>query len=118
MSENNQMLQEAFNIIYIGAAKQNFVRSVDKTLYYCRYVGDNNTKCHIGHLIPDAEYTPKLEGKEFSISKDLQKILIKYKDYFELLTELQHLHDTDINNNTQEDLIKFAQKYNLTIPSY
>lgn len=65
----------------------------------CVYRGPNGTKCAVGCLIPDKEYTPQMEGqnvsafvigKFFDVSDNLSKLI---KNHYDLLVELQRAHD-------------------------
>lgn len=85
----------------------------------CQYRGPNVLKCLIGHFIPDDVYSPEMENLPFYQIRDRFS-----KDFFNVdlrvVAEAQyHLHDkfSSLSYNRKKEYEKFAQKYNLRIPS-
>jgi len=68
----------------------------------CLYRGPNNTRCGIGHLIPDAEYLDKIESDgAMEALRDTGvrgRIHPDVTDYF--LDGLQHVHDLAAENGS------------------
>jgi hypothetical protein len=111
-----------FNKVYIGAAKQGWdVYGIKNNKYYvaaCKYRGDNNSKCFVGHLIPDDKYTVKLERYTVHDSQIYQIANFNPKlSYF--AGELQDVHDCSYErkSNLKDDIEEFAKSKNLTIPN-
>lgn len=91
--------QEAFDKVVAHLLEQK-VYSVDSAAisnltgcYMPAYRGDNATKCAIGCLIPDDQYSPEMEGKR------VYRVICNFPDLpfakvnFQLLSELQYIHD-------------------------
>lgn len=92
----------------------------------CVYRNDRNLKCAVGHLIPDEFYDPEIEGigiasiqtlYDFSESKPLlKKILDRLKISsvsYELLRDLQYLHDYRSPDDWELLLAIIADKHGL-----
>jgi hypothetical protein len=62
---------------------------------YCAYRGPYNTKCAVGALIPDDQYSPLFEGEDMDHLKGAVPNLHKVSKH--LLLRLQALHDTNLN---------------------
>jgi hypothetical protein len=83
----------------------------------CRYKGCNDTKCAIGHLIPDKKYNIEMEG--FNVVTLIDKGLVpsRWGRYKEFLRALQQAHDNagqfNFMNEFKEDAKKVARWYNL-----
>ena len=84
----------------------------------CRYRNSsNNTKCAIGHLIPDKKYKNEMEG--FGISSLIIKDLVpsRWKRYESFFVQLQRAHDNSSESNFVHDFEinakRVAEKYNL-----
>ena len=67
---------------------------------YCRYRGDNGTKCAIGCLIPDKLYDQKIEGITIKECNPLLFDILTQSGIdcsdskvFQLLKQLQDIHD-------------------------
>lgn len=68
----------------------------------CLYRGPDGTKCAVGCLIQDDDYTPNMENKSvYALEEDglLPKYLMKN---IRLLSSLQMVHDTDGWGNRDE----------------
>lgn len=77
----------------------------------CLYRGPNNTKCAAGCLIADNEYHVGLENKNW---ERLLEINLISNFHFELIADLQRIHDIRKIEFWREDLIRLAEKYQLT----
>jgi len=55
--------QEIFDTAYIGLRNQNFEHSIAGGQCVYRSSGPFVNKCAFGHLIPDNQYSPELEGR-------------------------------------------------------
>jgi len=72
----------------------------------CKYLSKNGTKCAVGILLKEDEYSPKMEFisvQGLVANRLLPKRLIPYK---ELLLELQNVHDRI--NWSPSDMEEFA----------
>jgi hypothetical protein len=58
----------------------------------CLYRGPDGTKCAAGSLIPDALYTPDIEGQTWPVPS-LRDVLPFTRAQNELIRELQWVHD-------------------------
>ena len=88
---------------------------------YCRYRGENGTKCAVGALITDGAYTEELENK---IVRDDPVIdALKASGVFkratpkavEFLSDLQVIHDSNFAEEWPEELQIFADNNNLEL---
>ena len=79
---------EVFNHVSKHLLKQN---KVAEELKICRYRTLNGLKCAAGSLIADDEYSPDMEGKNWSslVTRDMVP-----KTHERLILELQSIHDT------------------------
>jgi hypothetical protein len=125
--------QEIFNKIWDWAIVKEMPKSISLSKVdpfnpnknQCLYRGENNSKCFIGVLIPDDIYYPALEGA--SVFHDYMKeIFTKIniptdKNMLNFLSDLQLLHDCcpqdSYHEDIKEDLIAFADRNGLTIPT-
>ena len=100
-SQVKQILQELFDKAMIGWANQDWQISTTKidemSRIICAYRGDNNTKCLVGHLIPDDKYTLELEGyitdKVIKTITDVSENTSTYYIIKSFLANLQCIHD-------------------------
>lgn len=100
----------------------------------CLYRGNDNTKCAVGHLIPDDEYSPDMEGvsvvysgnftaddieneesetrhAQLLVSNVLRKRNCYSKEHCMFLRQLQSIHDSYLRNiKIKEDWIKAFNK--------
>lgn len=119
--------QEIFNIVFRGAAAQNFKKSVKNVrkdeegmepVTTCMYRGDDGCKCFIGHLIHDDDYKPELEYKRptalvFDVFFDAKNEALRYG----FIHELQRVHDCSTSPANQVDrILEFAHKHQLELP--
>ena len=104
--------QEAFETMVRHAREQG--RKSLNSQGKCRYRGQNGTKCFVGALIPDAEYTVMLEGKPaMSLSRMLPCLHGLSPD---LLDRMQAIHDRDEMEAWESAFSSVADLFNLTIP--
>lgn len=117
-------LQEAFNKIYAHAQKKEKAREFGS----CRYRTEDGRRCFVGCLIPDDKYDDSIEGSvpqenyKFPhngichVNNSLNAIGIPYT-LFPYLSQLQAIHDKYDICDWNDELKKFADTHNLTIPS-
>lgn len=72
-------------------------------------------KCAVGCLIPDELYTPSIEGLMVGEldPKYLPEVDPLDGEAFDLLDELQHLHDKEPEDIWAEELERVREEYNL-----
>lgn len=70
-------------------------RSAKPGTNVCMYRGPDGTKCAVGVLIPDDQYSPLFEGEDMDHLKGAVPNLHKVSKH--LLLRLQALHDTNLN---------------------
>ncbi len=63
---------------------------------HCRLRGEGGTKCAVGFLIPDSEYSPELDTADFLCSEKV-KYFPEIYDSLDFANRLVSLHDTDYN---------------------
>lgn len=85
--------QQIFNTVALGIRKQGgpslgFDPTQSGTEKVCLYRGANGRKCAAGHVIPDAEYRPAMEGTRIGAIWGPQD-----EDAAALLRDLQSAHD-------------------------
>lgn len=121
-----QQLQE-WNLIYKkvfrGLQSQNFYRSISHGSG--RYRGPEGRKCAVGHLIPDEDYRPSMEGEIFMgvlWTKDRgvwENLIKKYPILFRnrnFITSLQAVHDESESRKLMIiNLRTFAKKNGLQV---
>lgn len=92
----------------------------------CAYRGTHGTRCAVGCLIPDAVYTPDIEGAGIPGAKDktirgkaLSNVLKASglpPTAWDLLADLQEVHDDRPPEHWAEALTEVAHRYALTVP--
>ena len=113
-SEPPLTAQIVFNTVRDHLLRQG-VRAVMRN-GYCAYRGDNGTKCALGCLIADSEYSPSMEGKNAAwvIDPDGEGgPLCQYTPFVDLLLALQHVHDSIEPEDWPDELAGVAAKFNL-----
>ena len=100
--------QEALNIAARGILEQG-AYSLNKARTSCMYRGENGTKCAVGHLIPDDDYDPLMEGKAASDYKILDVIDVLCDNFF-LCSMQARIHD--IPSIEGWDEAKFRERVN------
>jgi hypothetical protein len=120
--------QEVFDFVVerlLQQGKRAMRKSGGETL--CALRGEGNTKCAIGHLIPDEDYTAELEDfstihnieGENSLSRGMRKVLEKNlgeitEEDAIFLHEFQFAHDVqEEGRSLRETMRLFAKAYNL-----
>jgi len=114
-------LQEVFDTVATHLIKQG-ERSTSGTLY-CKYRGDNGTKCAIGVLIKEEFYNADIEGCKatqvpvvIALSKSLKvDVTSIYANSFPL-SDLQKIHDETKPDMWSVKLKEFAKVYSLALP--
>lgn len=108
--------QELFTKVATHLLTQN-ARAMDN-LTRCRYRGDGGLRCAVGCLINDTEYTYKLEGNTVQTIK-VQTALRNSgvpSEAFADLGVLQGIHDFFYPEKWRDELSRFAEARNLTMP--
>lgn len=120
--------QQILNTVAEHFFKQG-IRGYDSNLGQCRYRGDNNTRCAIGCLMTDEEYTAagggRLEGLNIIDVAELQPRPV-FKNFSvhdtTFLEELQLLHDNADNwlttRHMQSALSIFAFSWDLSTTKF
>lgn len=104
-------LQEIFDIVSKHLLKQNERSGFSDES--CSYRGPNGLKCAAGILIPDEEYTfDSFEGKDWGHLVQNQYVESRFE---EEIIELQNIHDLERVERWKDELIKFAEHYNLQV---
>lgn len=118
--------QEIFNRVATHMAKQG-CRSTridpDSSKKVCSYRGDDGTMCSTGCLIPDENYSEKMEGKHIidtAVQRVLKEIGVLDKDdaleSLCMLCYLQDIHDHTPVNEWERDFKELAEHYFLEMP--
>lgn len=79
----------------------------------CAYRGKDGLKCAIGCLIKDSEYYPSMEGKGIDNLLREFSSLRRYKSSFNLLAQLQCIHDSYLPIFWELRLKNVARELNL-----
>lgn len=109
--------QQAFDAALFGIRSQNYAKAMNEH-GDCSYRGKNNTKCAIGHSLPDELYSTSIEGGTI-------RIIMRepvFKNFYSevsvvLLTDMQRVHDAIGGytqrknfNNDPKDYFEFEMK--------
>lgn len=86
--------QEIFTFV-LESLKAQGKRSIDNH-GHCRLRGEGGTKCAVGFLIPDSEYSPDFDTADF-LQRHKVKDFPEVYDNLDLTHRLVSLHDTDYN---------------------
>ena len=62
----------------------------------CRLRGEDGTKCAVGFLIPDSEYSPELDTNDFLYSENAKNFPEICENKL-LMNDLMMLHDKELN---------------------
>ena len=93
------------------------MQNADHLYTGCVYRSENGRKCAIGHLIPDDKYTPKFEQTRVDFDILAAANVACNIDNLVFTGHLQNVHDNSSSSkHMQENLIKFANVNNLTVP--
>jgi hypothetical protein len=119
LSEMTQ--QQIYDTVVAGLAEQGFkqsrklLSSAPGVSTTCAYRGDNGLKCAAGHIIPDSEYKPGMEGA-IAASLDFFKENVSQAT-LKFIDSLQQAHDGGSNPETmKEELCFVGNSYELEIP--
>lgn len=112
--------QEIFDKVYLGLKSQGFIQALGE-FEDCQYRGVNGTKCAVGFLIEDEDYTDEFEGVGIVGNVLLQDYLKNRwniePDTTRFLLNLQHAHDDGFHPNVMKiNLTAVAKEHGLTIP--
>jgi hypothetical protein len=103
--------QQVFDTVVKHLLTQN-KRSADHTI--CLYRGPHGSKCAIGCLIPDELYQPWMELTQLiEIVVEVPAIEQYTGSNYELLSNLQCIHDCVSVKGWRESLVKLAKKKGL-----
>ena len=108
--------QEIFDRVVAHALKQR-ARSISET-GNCRYRGPDGTKCFVGLFINDEHYTRMLEGRTLGYVKiraalEASGFIPADHTGWDLLADLQHMHDFSAPNDWALHFARRAHKYGL-----
>lgn len=109
--------QEIFDTVARHLLTQKAQSLVDEDGPECAYRGEGGLKCAIGVLIPDAHYTPTIEGRAVA-SAEMESVL---KDILGtsydvgLLIALQNVHDGCAPAGWKDDLEEVAVSSDLSV---
>lgn len=112
--------QEAFEKAVRGLAGQGWERSVttqEGPYTQCCYRGDGGRKCAIGHLIPDEDYSPRMEGGAITWPQVLETCGLSSADRG-FAVDMQIAHDrAESPEGMLRNYREFAEQYDLTWPA-
>jgi len=127
--EQRVEVQNAINTMYKGLSAQDWKPSVTISIEggtKCKYRGEDNRKCAVGHLIPDDVYEPALEQLLPSVDDKLKHVLrthcgLSHADYsvFAILREYQRIHDREsitTDDVMQNEFEEYTHKCGFTYP--
>ena len=86
--------QEIFTLV-LESLKAQGERAIDDHCH-CRLRGVGGTKCAVGFLIPDQEYSPNFDTADFLQTEKVKDFPEIFENYG-LMHRLVSLHDTDYN---------------------
>ena len=114
--------QELFDKAYAGLKAQGFARAIitaitqSGNVAQCRYRGDDNKRCAVGHCIPEDKYDENMEGARGA--RLLYRLEIITEDQFEFVDGLQRAHDNSTLPEMMQDRLRaLAFEYDLTLPA-
>ncbi len=83
----------------------------------CKYrVRNTNLSCAVGCLIPDSAYTPRMEGR--TVAGSLGQLIALPREgspKYNLLVDLQHVHDRHEPETWYAQLREIAARYGLSM---
>ena len=103
--------QEAFTTVVLHLRKQGRPARIGSD---CRYRAPDGCKCAIGVLIPDDQYSPKLEGSNVLALIHLPALQDLNP---KMLYDLQNTHDLYDPKEWEKRFEYHAEKYNLEVPA-
>lgn len=111
---SNQEIFDAVAKHLLIQNKRSLTRSRSHSGETCAYRGKGGTKCALGCLIPDANYSPELEGYPVDNLAVVNALPFSLQpEGMELLGTLQALHDFVTPSSWYNELAKIAKKFNL-----
>lgn len=102
--------QKVFDAVADGLLAQN-EKSTEKDI--CRYRGPRGLKCGIGFLIPDTLYSEDMEGHTVGTLMEEFPGIDDFEWNFDLVCELQELHDGCNPDEWRVGLHRIAKNFNL-----
>lgn len=118
--------QEIYDRVKTHLLTQNR-KSKDSRMQICAYRGDNGVSCALGCLIPDDVYSPAMEGRGIPIVTETLRVNDDYAvlhdalmasglgpETWDLLRELQMIHDSDHTSEWEWRLKDVARGFGLT----
>ncbi len=117
-------IQATFNHVVTELLKQNKKSMGPKTTeitsatYLCKYRGDDGSKCAFGHVIPDTEYNPSMEGKDITsiLNWDGESTNVDY-NYYLFVKRLQNIHDGNEVREWPSRFINIGNEFSLELPT-
>ena len=106
--------QQVFNQAYIHLITQGKrAASPDLDVGGCAYLTNEGLKCAAGCFIAEDEYNPEFENNVWAVLVNDYGVTNKHYD---IIVELQHIHDSVPVALWKEKLAKIAEELDLTIP--
>lgn len=106
--------QKTFEIVAKHLLQQNARSTRHNKPGFCAYRGEGGYKCAVGVLIPDEEYSPRMEGG-VCYRPLVKASLIKHGHDPEFCQELQLIHDTYLPSEWRKLLIQFGRNWRLDV---
>lgn len=103
--------QTVFNKAVTGLFKQGCKSRVEDD--DCLYRGPNNTRCAVGMLISNTNYSPEMENKSVFTLYEASLLPIHLVPHLCLLKDLQTTHDDEDVNYWPKELLLVANRHNL-----
>jgi hypothetical protein len=126
MTDYPKTEQEIFDRVWQHFVVEENPLSYDET-GSCKYRGCGGAKCAVGIFIPDDLYDPALDkftGSLMSALRDglfdapsRRALKVWLFEYFDILSELQKVHDTASDISIDVGLRDLAWKYELQVPA-
>ena len=114
MNRPTMPLQDIFNTVYKGLREQGFKKSLNGSA--CAYRGADGSKCAVGFLIADWEYSAVMEGLWFLPLNDSYDLGFS-SEQARFIVKLQFDHDDSHGSqNMRLRLEQTARDHNLSIP--
>lgn len=106
-------IQPLFNRIVAAVRRQGYVKSEGGS-EACTYRNEDDTRCFVGHLIPDKAYTPEMEGSTVNM---LHESGLAFGDLsyeaLEFLEHMQSIHDDEPPARWEAAFAELAEDYDL-----
>jgi hypothetical protein len=114
--------QEIFDKVATHLLTQGRQSLVDENIFGgCAYRGHDGTRCAVGCLISDEAYTPNIEGQgvyQYDVLAALAAsgVIDVVDRRFDLLAQLQDIHDYSAPDNWAYELEGVAHTFGLSMP--